>query len=78
MCFLSLFCAFGESLGSMVSLSTLVVYLEVKLESFGLDILNYLLPMDQHISLGSHFAFLRRANSSLVANLPSPLSQLVM
>jgi len=76
--FFSLFCAFGESLGSMVSLTTLVAYLEVKLESFGLDILNYLLPMHQHISLGSHFAFLRRANSSLVANLPSPLSQLIM
>jgi hypothetical protein len=61
-----------------VSLSTLVVYLEVELESFGLDILNYLLSMHQHISLGSHVAFLRRANSSLVANLSSPLSQLVM
>jgi hypothetical protein len=37
-----------------VSLSTFVVYLEVELESFGLDILNYLLPMHQHVSLGSH------------------------
>ncbi len=54
MCFLFFVFCLGEHLGTMVSLTILIVYLEVGLESFGLDILKWvwnLLPMHQHTLL---------------------------
>jgi hypothetical protein len=51
MCFLFFVLCLGKHLGTMVSLTTLIVYLEVGLESFGLNILKWLwnlLPMHQH------------------------------
>lgn len=76
--FFSLFCAFGKH-GVLVNFCC-ISWSRAWILWFGhpeLFVANASACFSR-ISQGSHFAFLRRANSSLVANLPSPLSQLVM